>query len=631
MARGPVRSGGESVDFVELLSDTAKRRRLMACFAALLTLAVILAGLGVALDLPVLTVLALVVLAGVIGGVGKVLVSAAVYLNGTTRRLKVLNDRYDDTEVWLEQFDKGTRTTFANLTKSLREAEKRRESIANLLDEEIEARKASDQQTEKVLATHATRESLEAALKSVEHTTAKLSDAQSKAKESLDKLGSEASALRKAIQEHESVAKEHKSELGSIRGLAQKAAGDADSTLKSLEKQKTELSSRIESLDKSLKEVIDKELKGQATRTKQSIEESLQKIDGVAKAIKNSSSLAGRLRGEGYAQFGRLIGAEFIGQVQGEIGKKLGLDISNRELRYLERKVQHTEALCEGRLATTAEDVVARALAARSRRVDELKVLEIGVLFGVGASFMHIALSPFYKKVRLVLLDPFDGYYGSEHLDPLTGQKVSRGAVERNLRRAAIPIEDVTILEGFSTDKAIQESALNEGPYDVLVIDGDHTYDGIRVDFEQYAQMLAPNGILIIDDYGSEDWPDVTKYVDDVVAKDSRFEHLGTLSRTSIFQRQDTPAKKGSVSTESNSSSKAESPQTESSELPKPKKAAPRAKKATKASSASKPSSRKKSDSQAVVVETRSTRKGTTSSEKKGSGKAPASSSSSNT
>lgn len=602
----------------------------MAGFAALLAIAVALAGLGVALDIPVLTVLALVALAGVIGGVGKVLVSAVVYLSGTTRRLKVLNDRYDDTEVWLEQFDKGTRTTFANLTKSLREAENRRESIGKLLDGEIEARKASAQQTEKVLATHATREALEAALKSVEHTTAKLSDAQAKAMDSLDKLGAEAAALRKSIQERETVSKKNESELGTLRGVAQKAAADADAAIKSLEQQKAELTSRLETIEVSLKEAIEKGLKGQASQTRQSIEQSLQKIDGVAKAIKNSSSLAGRLRGEGYAQFGRLIGADFIGQVQGEIGKKLGLDISNRELRYLERKVQHTEALCEGRLATTAEDVVARALAARSRRVDELKVLEIGVLFGVSASFMHMALSPFYKRVRLVLLDPFDGYYGSEHLDPLTGQKVSRGAVERNLRRAAIPLEDVTILEGFSTDKAIQESALLEGPYDVLVIDGDHTYDGIRADFEQYAMMLAPGGILIIDDYGSEDWPDVTKYVDDVVAKDSRFEHLGTLSRTSVFQRQDKPALKGSVSDASNSDSKAETASPETAEKPKPKKAAPRAKKATKASPASKPGSRKKPASQAVVVETRRPQKSTTSSERKESGKAAASSSSGN-
>ena len=110
------------MDFIEILSETTKRRRLLGTLAGLLTLGVAFAGLGVALDAPSLTVLAIVVIACVVGIVGKVLTAIAVYLNGTTKRLKVLNDRYDDTEVWLEQFDKGTRATFTNLSRSLKDA-----------------------------------------------------------------------------------------------------------------------------------------------------------------------------------------------------------------------------------------------------------------------------------------------------------------------------------------------------------------------------------------------------------------------------------------------------------------------------------------------------------------------------
>ncbi len=35
------------------------------------------------------------------------------------------------------------------------------------------------------------------------------------------------------------------------------------------------------------------------------------------------------------------------------------------------------------------------------------------------------------------------------------------------------------------------QAARDEGPYDVIVIDGDHSYDGVKADFERYAEMVA--------------------------------------------------------------------------------------------------------------------------------------------
>ena len=364
---------------------------------------------------------------------------------------------------------------------------------------------------------------------------------------------------------------------------------------------------------------------------RQEIAKSTDRIETIDKNLKSASSLTGRLRGEGYAQFGRLIGADFIKEIQGDLGKKLGVDISQREVRYLERKVQHLEAMCEGRMATTAEDAVARVLAARSQRGDEIKVLEIGVLFGVSAAIMHTALTPFYKKVQLVLLDPFDGYYGSDHLDPLTGQKVSRAAVERNLTRAAIRSDDVKILEGFSTDDTIMQAAREEGPYDVIVIDGDHSYDGVKADFERYAEMVASGGVLIVDDYGSDDWPDVTKYVDKVVKSDDRFEQVGTLSRTAIFKRNASPAKKTAADEKAETPAKTPDKSSEKAPAKATKAAKKTTKKSTRKVAAKKAPAKKQvpepkgegeESPEPVVVQTRSSKKA--SSRKKKAATTPA-------
>lgn len=586
------------MDFVELLSDGSKRRRLLGVFAAFLTLSVALAALGVAMDVRSLTVIAIVLLAGLVGIAGKTLSAVAVYLNGTTKRLKVLNDRYDDTEIWLEQFDKGTRATFTNLLQKLKDAEEDRKDLADAIATlRAEAVSASERVSE-ALRERATREALDATVKASQAHSAKLLESVERFGQDVERLKSTQGSLGKKADE----VSLQSAELTKQIQILLKADERLGASIESAEKK---LVDRIDEQDRLRKAGLQTAMKESLDSARKEIAKSTEKIDVIDRNLKSASSLTGRLRGEGYAQFGRLISADFMKEIQGELGKKLGIDVSQRELRYLERKVQHLEALCEGRLATTAEDAVARVLAARSQRGDEIRVLEIGVLFGVGAAFMHMALAPFYKNVKLVLLDPFDGYYGSEHLDPLTGQKVSRAAVDRNFARAAIRNEDVFVLEGFSTDDRLLEEAKELGPYDVIVIDGDHSYQGVEADFVRYADLVKAGGILIVDDYGSDDWPDVTKFVDAVVVSDDRFEQVGTLSRTAIFRRQSVPAEEAQVE---RASKPAESPKGQrqaGSQKSTGKQAASRSKR--KASLKDSPS--QDETTEPVLVQTRSSKK----------------------
>lgn len=571
-----------------MLSDTSKRRRLMAAFAGGLTVAVALVAVGLALGIASLAIVGLLMVAGLVGALGKVLASVAVYVGGSTRRLKTLNDRYDDTEVWLEQFDKGTRATFGNITKSLKDAQSERER----LEKELAYRAGK---LDELVQRSATREAMDASVKAGEAQAQKLAAAVEAIRKDLEKASAASGALGKRLDEIAGLAK--------AQERAAKSLAEADERLGAMVET---MKSGLAEVEKQVGTGAGAKLHEAAEATKKQLTQAIERIETIDKSVKNASSLTGRLRGDGYAQFNRLIGAEFIKEVQEKVGPRLGVELSQRELRYLERKVQNMEALCEGRLATTSEDAVARVLAARSRVAEELNILEIGVLFGVGAAFMHTALSPFYERVRLVLLDPFDGYYGPEHLDPLTGQRVSRSAVERNLARATIPAGDVTILAGFSTDDGVREQARKAGPYDVIVIDGDHSYEGVKADFERYAEMLSPGGVLIVDDYGSEDWPDVTKYVDQVVSADDRFEKLGSLSRTAIFRMKGLPAAESAgLATESESTEKDGATTAEKPKAPRPARGAPKKspKKAEPASEAVSAAAEK--DAEPSIVQTR--------------------------
>jgi len=67
--------------------------------------------------------------------------------------------------------------------------------------------------------------------------------------------------------------------------------------------------------------------------------------------------------------------------------------------------------------------------------------------------------------------------------------------------------QKVVSIEGDSTTaetrKAV-ENALGGEPLDVLFIDGDHTYQGVKADFELYAPLVRPEGLIGLHDINED-------------------------------------------------------------------------------------------------------------------------------
>jgi len=62
-------------------------------------------------------------------------------------------------------------------------------------------------------------------------------------------------------------------------------------------------------------------------------------------------------------------------------------------------------------------------------------------------------------------------------------------------------------LEGDSHDSAMVERLRRElagGPLDFLLIDGDHSYAGVKSDFELYAPLVRPGGLIALHDICSD-------------------------------------------------------------------------------------------------------------------------------
>lgn len=210
-------------------------------------------------------------------------------------------------------------------------------------------------------------------------------------------------------------------------------------------------------------------------------------------------------------------------------------DIKSAYIDYLATRSLQLEKNCVGRLATTIQDIIARQLVAESIEGDSVCILEIGSLYGISLAILYNHVITRASQVKVAGLDPFDGYYG-QAIDAVLNQPVNEHTFIRNMQLANVPKSDYTVIKKFSTDPEALSISANL-PINLLIIDGDHSYEGVKFDFETYFPLLQPGGFVIFDDYNAKEWPGVQQFVDFDVKKANGFEHLGSFSRTAVGRK----------------------------------------------------------------------------------------------
>lgn len=212
----------------------------------------------------------------------------------------------------------------------------------------------------------------------------------------------------------------------------------------------------------------------------------------------------------------------------------LGLDIDRNHLRYLANRVLSVEKNMRGRIASTVATQVLRNLCLLSQDKSELRVLEVGVLFG-GATlcFWDVGYGR-GRSVHFTLVDFFDGYYDGG-FDPLTGEVINEAVVRQNLHQSGLRAEDYQLVKGDSTNPSLVAEIATQH-YDFLLIDGDHSFEGVSQDYENFGGLVRPNGLILIDDYENPSWPGVTRFVDEKLKDDSRLSLVFSGLETAVFR-----------------------------------------------------------------------------------------------
>ena len=157
-------------------------------------------------------------------------------------------------------------------------------------------------------------------------------------------------------------------------------------------------------------------------------------------------------------------------------------------------------------------------LAAAHQRFGPISALEIGVFKGQTISLWALLSREHHIPVHIHAITPLEG----QPIKTARWWRSLRYRFDRHFREKSdsgsfYPVDDyeaivrahfafhgldfdqVVLMRGYSTAPAIREHAATSR-YQLLYIDGDHTYAGVVADIEHYAPLVAPGGWLVMDD-----------------------------------------------------------------------------------------------------------------------------------
>jgi predicted O-methyltransferase YrrM len=181
--------------------------------------------------------------------------------------------------------------------------------------------------------------------------------------------------------------------------------------------------------------------------------------------------------------------------------------------------------LADAETQTTPEERDCLARHAASRRV----LAEVGVWHGVTTARLRRAMA---ADGLLYAVDPFPpGQLGFS-----VQQRIARWEVAR------VPNGRVEWMRATGADAARMLGTAAHGRLEFVFLDGDHSYDGLKADWEGWSPLLAPGGIAALHDSRSGprrpiDSAGSLRYTSDVIRHDPRFTIVDEQDSLTVLER----------------------------------------------------------------------------------------------
>ncbi|MDP9828943.1 class I SAM-dependent methyltransferase [Kineosporia succinea] len=260
-------------------------------------------------------------------------------------------------------------------------------------------------------------------------------------------------------------------------------------------------------------------------------------LEGMRERVRQSEYAVDLLLGPHGRRNSRLVSEEKLRELAAQVHAVTRVPDAYERVVQAYRTLFELELRGVGRLAGTPRNILGKLVTTPLLNPPNGEILEIGTLFGLFSGGMVRQISRVGLPYRLTVIDPLASVQlqaGALRADT-SGSPVTETVVRENLALAGVDPERLRIVRGFSEDPQVQAQAADR-QYGVVVIDGDHSAEGVASDLAYAEKIVAPGGIVVLDDYGSSSWPGVQEASERHLAGPTRFELVGVVL-TSAFLR----------------------------------------------------------------------------------------------
>ena len=196
------------------------------------------------------------------------------------------------------------------------------------------------------------------------------------------------------------------------------------------------------------------------------------------------------------------------------------------------------EALGVGRIAGGTMNICGKLAAVPLLAAPNDDVLEIGTLYGLFAAALLRMLERAGRDPQLTIVDPLIGIQlqpGTTEKPDASGTPVREAAVRTNLALAGAAGAATRVRQGYSTDPDVR-SEIGDRRYGVIIVDGDHSREGVAADLRWVEEIVETDGVVVLDDYGDRRWPGVQAALDEHRTGPTRLTFLGRVATSGYLR-----------------------------------------------------------------------------------------------